>query len=73
MRRRYLFTCLLLVAAHVAQARDGFDLGDFATRYAAAWSGQDAAALANFYAESGSLRVNDAFLEMIRASQKDIA
>lgn len=34
------------------------DLTDFATRYAAAWSSQDPAELASFYAESGSLTVN---------------
>jgi len=34
-------------------------LTDFATRYAAAWSGQDPKAFALFYAEDGSLRVND--------------
>jgi steroid delta-isomerase-like uncharacterized protein len=34
------------------------DLTDFATRYAAAWSGQDPEELASFYAEDGSLRVN---------------
>jgi steroid delta-isomerase-like uncharacterized protein len=33
-------------------------LTDFATRYAAAWSSQDPARLASFYAEDGSLRVN---------------
>lgn len=31
----------------------------FATRYAAAWSSQDPVALASFYAENGSLRVNN--------------
>lgn len=35
------------------------DLKDFATRYAAAWSSQDPEALSRFYAENGSLRVND--------------
>ena len=35
------------------------DLTEFATRYAAAWSGQDPIALASFYAENGTLRVND--------------
>lgn len=34
-------------------------LTDMATRYAAAWSSQDPAALAAFYAEDGSLTVND--------------
>jgi uncharacterized protein (TIGR02246 family) len=33
-------------------------LTDFATRYAAAWSSQNAARLASFYAEHGSLTVN---------------
>lgn len=35
------------------------DLIKFATRYAAAWSGQDPCALASFYEEGGSLTVND--------------
>jgi len=35
------------------------ELTNFATRYAAAWSGQDPAAFASFYAENGSLRIND--------------
>lgn len=34
-------------------------LEEFATRYAAAWSGGDPDALASFYAEGGSLIVND--------------
>jgi len=34
------------------------DLSDFGTRYAAAWSSQDPALLASFYAENGSLMVN---------------
>ena len=33
-------------------------LTDFATRYAAAWSSQNPASLASFYAENGSLTVN---------------
>jgi steroid delta-isomerase-like uncharacterized protein len=35
-------------------------LTDFATRYAAAWSSQNPAALAAFYSEDGSLKVNSA-------------
>ena len=35
------------------------DLLDFANRYAEAWSGGDPAAFATFYAETGSLRVNE--------------
>jgi len=34
------------------------ELTDFATRYAAAWSGQNPEDLASFYAEDGSLTVN---------------
>jgi len=34
------------------------ELTDFATRYAAAWSGQNPDSLASFYAEHGSLTVN---------------
>ena len=34
------------------------NLADFATRYAAAWSSQNPASLAAFYAENGSLTVN---------------
>ena len=32
---------------------------DFATRYTAAWRSQDAASVASFFSESGSLRIND--------------
>jgi uncharacterized protein (TIGR02246 family) len=35
------------------------ELTAFATRYAAAWSGSDPVAFASFYAEDGSLRIND--------------
>ena len=34
------------------------DLNDFATRYAAAWSGKDPVTFAAFYDENGSLIVN---------------
>lgn len=37
---------------------DQAKLSDFATRYAAAWSGGNPEALASFYTESGSLTVN---------------
>lgn len=35
-------------------------LRDFATRYTAAWCSQNAASVAAFFAESGSLQINDA-------------
>jgi uncharacterized protein (TIGR02246 family) len=34
------------------------ELADFATRYAAAWSGRNPESLASFYTEDGSLTVN---------------
>jgi len=34
-------------------------LSDFATRYTAAWCSQDASRVASFFAENGSLRIND--------------
>ncbi len=43
-------------------------LTDFATRYAAAWSSQDPAALAAFYSENGSLKVNNASPALGRAA-----
>lgn len=38
---------------------DSEGLTDFAVRYAEAWSSQDPEAFSMFYAENGSLRVND--------------
>jgi steroid delta-isomerase-like uncharacterized protein len=35
------------------------ELREFATRYTAAWCSQDAASVASFYAENGSLKIND--------------
>ena len=50
----------LLAGCQPEEDRDDIvDVTNFATRYAAAWSGQDAAAFASFYAENGSLRIND--------------
>lgn len=42
----------------MTEHRTGQDLEAFATRYAAAWSGRDPAALASFYTEYGRLVVN---------------
>lgn len=38
---------------------DSVNLNDFASRYTAAWCSQDAASVASFFAEHGSLQVND--------------
>ena len=50
---------LLSACQSEGEQRDMKDLTDFATRYAAAWSSQDPEAFSLFYAENGSLRVND--------------
>lgn len=45
--------------ASASEETDMSELRDFAERYAAAWSSQDAASVAAFHAEDGSLTVND--------------
>lgn len=47
------------------------DLSDFGNRYAAAWSSQDPALLASFYAEDGSLTVNGGPPSVGRAAVKE--
>ena len=56
-----MITLLALLSAcePIEEQGDMTDLTEFATRYAEAWSSQDAVALASFYAENGSLQVND--------------
>jgi uncharacterized protein (TIGR02246 family) len=49
---------LLLAACATEQQPLERDLADFGRRYAAAWSSQNPAQLASFYAEDGSLIVN---------------
>ena len=49
------------------------ELADFATRYAAAWSSQDPASLAAYYAENGSLTVNDGQPSVGRAAITETA
>jgi steroid delta-isomerase-like uncharacterized protein len=48
-------------------------LAEFATRYAEAWSSQDPARLASFYAEDGSLIVNDGEPSVGRAAVTETA
>jgi steroid delta-isomerase-like uncharacterized protein len=50
--------CFFSACAERTKPMNRSELTDFATRYAAAWSGQDPERLASFYAENGSLRVN---------------
>ena len=53
-----LVAILLLATCGEVEAPTNPDLSDFATRYAAAWSSQNPARLAAFYAENGALVVN---------------
>ncbi len=53
-------TILLVVACEPEEEpMDATELTEFATRYATAWSSQDPVAFGTFYAENGSLTVND--------------
>src|SRR6185295_11510812 len=53
------FISLTACTPKANQMNDG-DLTNFATRYAAAWSGKDPVKFAAFYDENGSLIVNGA-------------
>ena len=62
--RLRLLLLLVATSASIACSRNRMTahqvaLNDFANRYAAAWSSRDPARLAAFYAERGSLSVND--------------
>jgi len=53
-------SAILLTSCGPKVARvDPARMKDFATRYTAAWCSQDAASVASFFSESGSLRIND--------------
>ena len=55
-----LATSIVISACQqIDEQRNMTELTEFATRYAAAWSGQDPEAFASFYSENGSLRIND--------------
>lgn len=58
----WLVALSLLPVAACSQgntAIDAEDLREFASQYTAAWSSRDAALVASFFAESGSLKIND--------------
>ena len=62
-RNKIVMMLLTLVCLSACQSKqepmDIAELAEFATRYAEAWSGQDPKAFASFYAETGSLTIND--------------
>ena len=62
-----------VLAAHVTGRSGGVPmdaahLKEFGTRYTAAWCSQDAASVAAFFAENGSLKINDAAPSVGRAA-----
>lgn len=52
---------------------DAAKLRDFATRYTAAWCSQNAARVASFFADSGSLTINDGAPSIGRAAITEAA
>jgi hypothetical protein len=63
MRPFAVAALLLVTVAGCGSKEDPMDadqLREFAARYTAAWCSQDAASVAAFYAEGGSLKINDA-------------
>lgn len=67
VQRRYLVMLLAMALLSGCDSRED-GMAGFATRYAEAWSGQDPAALAAFYAEDGILVVNDGAPSVGRAA-----
>ena len=56
--RIFLFIFLLNGCTAKEAPMNAAQLNDFATRYTAAWCSQDAASVASFYGENGSLMIN---------------
>ena len=52
---------------------DSNKLNDFAARYTAAWCSQNAASVASFFGEKGSLKINDGAPAVGRAAITDAA
>ena len=68
-----LASSFLLACQAEKEPLDTSELTEFATRYAAAWSGQDPVAFAAFYAEDGLFRINDGEPSIGRAAIEQTA
>lgn len=67
-------TLTALATCHSDQSpMDATKLRDFATRYTAAWCSQKAASVAAFFAETGSLKINDGTASVGRAAITEAA
>lgn len=77
MLRQTLLVLLMPVLAVACQQMEKpmvpDDLEGFATRYAEAWSGQDPAAFAAFYAEDATFRINEGEFSVGRAAIEETA
>jgi hypothetical protein len=69
----FLLAGLLLGCQAEEPGADTEELTEFANAYAAAWSGQDPGVLASFYAENGSLQINDGEPSVGRAAISETA
>ena len=63
-----VWTGMILTACTSKESMNDAQFNDLATRYAAAWSSQDPNRLVAFYAENGSLTVNDGTPSVGRAA-----
>ncbi len=71
MRSQIIVTLFLAALVGCSSGRvpmDGAKLKEFATRYTAAWCSQDAASVASFFADSGSLKINEGVPAVGRAA-----
>jgi SnoaL-like polyketide cyclase len=59
--------------AHAQEQSMSSELSDFAKRYGEAWSSQKASSVASFFAENGSLKINDNPPSVGRAAITDAA
>jgi len=74
--RPSLLVLFLVVATACTSERSFMDsnkLNDFAARYTAAWCSQNAASVASFFGEKGSLKINDGAPAVGRAAITDAA
>ncbi len=63
----------LLHSTRVSHPSGAKDMKQFATRYTAAWCGQEPASVAAFFAETGSLKINDGTPNVGRAAITEAA
>lgn len=59
LKASVLTAICLFISGCQQQKMDDNELNDFATRYTAAWCSQNAASVASFFAENGSLKINN--------------